>query len=346
MRKAAEYGIRPVCASDMDGVLALSMRAGAGLTSLQPDARFIEALIGKSEASFAQPAHSESQVFLLIMESFETGDLVGCASVKTRVSTDDFLCADFEWHGDRPGGPANLVLKRTLAGYTEVGSLFLRADHRASGAGRFLARARYMLMGARKHLFDRPIVAQLRGWSDAEGRAPFYENVWRNRLSIPYQQCDARLARDGAKFILDAYEGLEIDIRTLSVEAAAAIGRTHPTASGALSLLEQEGFRCANLVDLADGGPLLIATIGALPCWQTARPVALAVSKPAPTASLAMLTNASFDGFRACVGAFTERHGSVACPGYVADFLAPGRHPVLLTAGTRSGVPNCRAQSH
>ncbi|PKP82694.1 MAG: hypothetical protein CVT79_04445 [Alphaproteobacteria bacterium HGW-Alphaproteobacteria-18] len=331
MTKVKGYAIRPVRAADLQEVFSLSMFAGAGLTSLQPDIQFLGALIAKSEASFAGPIQTNSQTFLLVMESFDTGEIVGCASIKTCVGTDDFMCADFAIEGGNLERPDNLILKRTLEGFTEVGSLFLRADHRASGAGRFLARARYILMANQRHLFDQPIVAQLRGWSEDDGRAPFYDEVWSDRLRMTYQQSDARLAREGARFILDVFEGIEIDPRALSVPAASAIARPHPTAAGALKLLEEEGFRQADLIDLADGGPIMVGQIGTLSSLQTARPVSLKISDPTPADRSGMLSNSSFSGFRACVGAFQEAEGSVACPAFVEDFLRTADQPILFS---------------
>lgn len=331
MTKDAAYAIRPVRIADLEGIFNLSLLAGTGLTSLQPDIVFLEALIAKSEASFARPDQTKSQLFLLVMEAFDTGEIVGCASIKTCVGTDDFMCADFATEGGSPADAENLILKRTLEGFTEVGSLYLRADHRASGAGRFLARARYTLMATRQQLFGQPIVAQLRGWSDEEGRAPFYDEIWSGRLRMTYQQSDARLAREGAQFILDAFEGLEIDRRSLSVSAASAIARPHPTAAGALKLLEEEGFRQADLIDLADGGPIMIGQIGTLSSLQTARPVSLMNRHPAQPGRNGMLSNASFSGFRACVGSFLEREGAVACPAFVEDFLENAGQPVLFS---------------
>lgn len=327
MMKGSGYAIRPVRAADLEGVFDLSLLAGTGLTSLQPDVIFLEELIAKSEASFRRPEQAKSQCFMMVMETFDTGEIVGCASVKTCVGRDDFMCADFAITGSSSVQTENLVLERTLEGFTEVGSLYLRADHRASGAGRFLARARYILMSNQKQLFRKPIVAQMRGKSNTAGDSAFYDEIWSNRLRMTYQQSDARLARDGAEFILDAYEGIEIDLRLLSITAAEAIGRPHPTAAGALKLLEEEGFQRAKLVDLADGGPIMIGQLDTLFCLQAARPVSLARRNFAPSGGTGMLSNCAFSGFRAYVGAFQEAEASIACPAFVEDFLeSPGQH--------------------
>lgn len=331
MMKCPGYAIRPVRAADLDGVFDLSLLAGTGLTSLQPDVMFLEELIAKSEASFRWPEQGKSQCFVLVMETFDTNEIVGCASIKTCVGTDDFMCADFATTGSPSAPSRDLVLERTLEGFTEVGSLYLRADHRASGAGRFLARARYILMSNQKQLFSQPIVAQLRGHSDEAGNSAFYDEIWSNRLRMTYQQSDARLAREGAAFILDAYEGLGIDPRSLSIASAEAIGRPHPTAAGALKLLEEEGFRRANLIDLADGGPIMVGQLASLICLQAARPVSLSKRNSTPSGGPGMLSNCAFSGFRACVGAFQEADASITCSAFVEDFLESPGQPILFS---------------
>lgn len=331
MMKGAGYAIRPVRAADLEGVFDLSLLAGTGLTSLQPDVEFLEELIAKSEASFQRPEQAKSQCFMLVMETFDTNEIVGCASIKTCVGTDDFMCADFATRGSPSALSGDLVLERTLEGFTEVGSLYLRADHRVSGAGRFLARARYILMSNQEQLFRRPIVAQLRGHSDEAGNSAFYDEIWSNRLRMTYQQSDARLAREGAAFILDAHEGLEIDPRSLSIAATEAIGRPHPTAAGALKLLEEEGFRQANLIDLADGGPIMVGQLASLICLQAARPVNLVKGKFTQSGGTGMLSNCAFSGFRACVGAFQEADASIPCSAFVDDFLESPGQPILFS---------------
>jgi arginine N-succinyltransferase len=317
---------------------------------------FLSALISKSETSFERHAPEKSLTFLLVMQTVADGSVVGCASVKTNVGTDDFMCADFEVEarnepGDSQRRPRRrLVLKRTLTGYTEVGSLFLHPQHRAHGAGRFLARARYMLMGTCHSLFDRPIVAQLRGCCDPNGMSPFYEEIWRLRLGATYTENDARLAREGAKFLLDRYGGLEIDLAQLSTAARDVVGRPHDTARGALKLLEQEGFRQSNLVDLADGGPIALAERDGLNSLASASPVELCTSAPSQCGPVSMVSNTSLRHFRACIGPFNLTAGQVAGPAWLREvFEATDNRRVLATGANLEtlsrAAPGLRAAS-
>ena len=63
-----------------------------------------------------------------------------------------------------------LVLVNECTGWTEVGSLFLKADRRKGGAGRLLSQSRYMLIGAQPELFAENVLAELRGVFAGPGR--------------------------------------------------------------------------------------------------------------------------------------------------------------------------------
>ncbi|MAP93490.1 MAG: hypothetical protein CMK07_00945 [Ponticaulis sp.] len=321
MTTSQGYFIRPAQMSDLDGLYTLSILTGTGFTSLQPDRDFLTRMLVKSTAAFRDPDPMGSQSFLLIMEALETGQVVGCASVKTGVGDDSFMCADFELIG-REGLPVSseedfisLRMARTLTGLTEVGSLFLHPEHRASGAGRFLARSRYMLMATRPDVFCHPIVAQLRGVCDSEGNSPFYDAVWAERLGASYDRTDRLLARHGAGYLLDGFEGLDVSLGDLQPQARETIGQPHPTSAGALRLLMQEGFSPSTLIDLSDGGPIVMAETAQLTCMQAALPVEATASGLSGTEDTAMLVMPEFPDFCAYVGPVSAPSTDlVACP--------------------------------
>ncbi|MCI4646361.1 MAG: arginine N-succinyltransferase [Hyphomonadaceae bacterium] len=344
MSGAPGYFIRPARTADLGGLLALSQLAGPGFTSLQPDPDFLVAMITKSEASFAHPFAGKSQSFLLIMEAAEGGEVVGCASVKTGVGGDEFMCADFEVGGEG-GAVRTLTLRRTLQGCIEVGSLFLHPDHRASGAGRFLARARYMLMATRSGLFAGPIVAQLRGWCDQAGRSPFYDAVWLERLGKTYTQTDIRLAREGAGFLIDQFEGMEVRFSELHADAARTIGEPHDTARGALRLLCQEGFHISELVDLSDGGPITMANLDDLTSLHMACPVDLIGGDLPASASPGLVSSRVFDGFYAYVGPTSFEGDEVTLPVSVRDRLKAHDTNGFLASPQRPTRPDVRTTS-
>ncbi|KDA01420.1 arginine N-succinyltransferase [Hyphomonas oceanitis] len=340
------YIIRPVNAGDLAGLFALCLQAGPGFTSLQADETYLRALITCSEASFGAPDSGAKGTHFLVMEYCQTGDVVGCASVKTGVGSDAFMCADFEMSGPSHR-PNALTLRRTLQGFTEVGSLFLHPAHRASGAGRYLARARYMLMATRPDLFDQPIVSQLRGWCDEAECSPFYDAIWSPRLGQTYAQTDARLARDGAGFVLSEFEGLNVPLDTLEEAARHAIGRPHDTAAGALCLLAQEGFRASSLIDMSDGGPIVLSTLGELNSAHTARQVVLMDGRPEPSAQMMLLASSSLQDFRAYVGCVSiDAQDLVICHASALNQLRASEETHFLISAPPPATPGKEPHAH
>ncbi len=333
------YLIRPIALDDSNGMFELSRLAGAGFTSLQPDRAFIQELIEKSIASFQHPQPDSSQTFMLVLVHLGTEDLVGCASVKTGIGHNQFMCADFELRNAQ--GETVLAderydilrLKRTLQGMTEVGSLFLHPDHRSSGVGRFLARSRYLLMASNPQVFGHSVVAQLRGYSDQYDRAPFFDAVWAPRLGLTYEESDVLLARDGAAFLLQQFDDLQLDLKDLPRAASDAIGVPHPTAAGALKLLQQEGFRLSSLVDLADGGPIVMAEPDEIASINDLASISLTEGRSASYGTIAMLARLSFRTFRAFVGGMRLRDEStVECDPMAIQ---------LLDAGSMARIVHC-----
>lgn len=346
----AGYLIRPARPDDLEGMFALSSLAGTGFTSLQPDYEFLAAMIEKSVRSFqGTRSPNDNGLLLLVMQEAATGELAGCCSIKLNVGGDEFKCADFQALSstDRPtsydANVKSLRLLRTIEGYTEVGSLFLHPDHRSTGAGRFLAQARYMLMATDMRMRGRPIVAQLRGVCDATGASPFYSAVWEERLGMSYGASDVRLAEEGAGFLLDRFAGLEVDVSRLPRAAAATIGQPHQSAAGALRLLLQEGFEPSNLVDLADGGPIVLGRLSSLRSVKSAPTVRPISSQMSGDNAIGMIARHAFESFLAYVGPVRVRPGAVGeveCPGAAAGALAGnGTYEFRLSPSVRRRAP-------
>ena len=94
------------------------------------------------------------------------------------------------------GSDQTLVLVNECTGWTEVGSLFLKADRRKGGAGRLLSQSRYMLIGAQPELFDDNVLAELRGVFTPDGACPFWDHVAHKFFPMEFDEAD-RMTRYG-----------------------------------------------------------------------------------------------------------------------------------------------------
>lgn len=262
------YVIRPMCARDMDGFRALRDLAGPGFTSLAVDDAKLEARIAAAErvqqAAIAAPG--PDQRYLLALEHRETGVLAGVAGVKACVGEMPpffnfrvLRIAQASAAAQRRHDMEVLILVNEFTGCSEVGSLFVRPEHRAAGVGRMLAQARYLLMAAAPHRFADEVVSELRGVVDEAGVSPFWEHLGRHFFHMSFAEADRLSASTDNQFILDLMPKYPIYVDLLPQAARAVIGKCHPHGEGALSLLKWEGFTYQRVVDIFDGGPLVTA---------------------------------------------------------------------------------------
>jgi arginine N-succinyltransferase len=149
----------------------------------------------------------------------------------------------------------SLVLVNECAGWSEVGSLFVKPEKRHGGSGRLLAQSRYLLIAAEPQRFAEMVLAELRGWFDDEGGCPFWDHVASKFFRIPFGEADRMSASTDGQFILDLAPRHPIYVELLPEAARQAIGRVHREGEAARALLEREGFREIGLVDIFDAGP-------------------------------------------------------------------------------------------
>ncbi|MBX9745883.1 MAG: arginine N-succinyltransferase, partial [Hyphomonadaceae bacterium] len=153
-----------------------------------------------------------------------------------------------------------LIGVNDFTGCSEVGSLFVRPEHRVPGVGRALAQCRYLLIAAAPQRFREQVVSELRGVVSPDGVSPFWEAVGRHFFRMDFAEADKLSATTDNQFILDLMPQHPIYIDLLPPEARAVIGKCHKDGEGARSLLAWEGFTFSNVVDIFDGGPLVSAS--------------------------------------------------------------------------------------
>ncbi|HRE42748.1 MAG TPA: arginine N-succinyltransferase, partial [Terricaulis sp.] len=129
-----------------------------------------------------------------------------------------------------------LIGVNDFTGCTEVGSLFVRPEHRVPGVGRALAQCRYMLMAAAPHRFHHQVVSELRGVVSDDGVSPFWEAVGRHFFRMDFEEADRLSATTDNQFILDLMPQHPLYVDLLPAEARAVIGKCHRAGEGARSL--------------------------------------------------------------------------------------------------------------
>jgi arginine N-succinyltransferase len=256
--------VRPAGPADYEVLMELAVLSGRGFTSLPEDEPTLRERLALSELSFGGKVAAPEAWYSLMLEDLESGEVIGVASVKAgvglkrpffsfRVVT---LAQSSPTLGMRFDHQA-LVLVNECAGWTEVGSLFLRPERRHGGAGKLLAQSRYMLIGIEPEKFAEMVLAELRGWFDEDGACPFWDSVAYRFFHLPFDEADLMSASTDGQFILDLAPRHPIYVELLPDAAREAIGKVHREGEGARVMLEREGFRYSGLVDLFDAGPTM-----------------------------------------------------------------------------------------
>lgn len=253
--------IRPARVGDIDPLVSLARALGPGMTTLPADAETIAGKVRSSIATFGD-APCEDRQYILVLEERETGRVLGLSGVYPRVG---------EAHGffsykltrlvqrsvslKRRYEIELLTLSNDYTGATEIGTLAVLPELRGTRAGRFLARARYMLIGAFPDRFSTQVMAEMRGWQDADGRSPFWDAIGARFFDMSFEEADHLSAVEGAGFIADLMPKQPIYTALLPDEARAAIGRAHEVSARAMTMLMHEDFRYEAHIDVFDGGP-------------------------------------------------------------------------------------------
>ena len=311
------YVMRPARLDDFDALMQLAEESGPGFTSLPVHERIIRERLEKSEKAFsgklAQPQYGK---YLMMMVDHETGEVGGCSAVKAGVGIDQpffnyriITIAQSSHAADRRFDMDALVLTNEFVGFTEVGTLFLRAAHRGGGAGRLLAQSRYLLMASAPERFGDMVLAELRGVVDAEGRTPFWDAIGAHFFGMEFTEADILSATSDNQFILDLMPKYPIYVDLLPPEAREVIGRVHADGVGALKLLEWEGFRFERTVDIFDGGPLVAAPRSLIRTIRESRSVTLEIGEA--NASHGLVSNDKANDIRVTMADGELRDGSV-----------------------------------
>lgn len=298
--------VRPAGPADLDFLLELAILSGPGFTSLPEDPDQLIERLDLSRDSFAGRMDPQQRWYTLMLEESDTGDVDGIGSVKAAVGLNRPFFS-FRVVNNAQSSPSlsikleqkTLVLVNECTGWTEVGSLFLKADRRKGGAGRLLSQSRYMLIGAEPELFSENVLAELRGVFTPDGACPFWDHVAHKFFPMEFDEADRMTGSTDKQFILDLAPRHPIYIELLPEVARNVIGKVHPQGVPAMALLESEGFRPNGLVDIFDAGPTVACGRDNIRTVRDARRLTVAIADEVDAELPALISTDSVSDFRA-----------------------------------------------
>lgn len=298
--------VRPAGPADLDHLLELAILSGPGFTSLPEDPDQLSERLDLSRDSFLGKMEPQERWYTLMLEESDTGDVDGIGSVKAAVGLKRPFFS-FRVVTNTQSSPSlgikleqkTLVLVNECTGWTEVGSLFLKADRRKGGAGRLLSQSRYMLIGAEPELFNENVLAELRGVFTPDGACPFWDHVAHKFFPMDFDEADRMTGSTDKQFILDLAPRHPIYVELLPEPARAVIGKVHPQGVPAMALLESEGFRPNGLIDIFDAGPTVSCQRDNIRTVRDARPLTVAITDEVEAELPGLISTNSVGGFRA-----------------------------------------------
>ena len=323
--------VRPAGPADLHHLLELAILSGPGFTSLPEDADVLSERLELSQASFEGRVPPQEAWYTLMLEDGDTGDVDGIGSVKATVGLKrpffSFRVVNNTVQSPSLGMKLNhqtLVLVNECTGWTEVGSLFLKADRRKGGAGRLLSQSRYMLIGAQPDLFADNVLAELRGVFTPDGYCPFWDHVAHKFFPMDFDDADRMSGSTDKQFILDLAPRHPIYVELLPEPARAVIGKVHPQGVPAMALLESEGFRPNGLVDIFDAGPTVACGRDNIRTVRDARVLTARIENEVEVDLPSLVSTDSVSAFRAVRAKAQIEGETVRLPREVADALKLG----------------------
>jgi len=260
--------IRYIEPKDVNDLYLLAQKAGFGLTSLQPNMEKLAARIERACKTVAGELPKAEQVYLFVLEDTELNKVVGVCGIEVALGLKEpwyNFHVGTQVHASEPlsvyKALPTLYLSNDHTNCSELCTLFLDPDYRLNKNGKFLSKVRFLFLSAFRQYFEETIVAEMRGYSDANGQSPFWNAVGHKFFDIEFTKADYLSGVGQKAFIAELMPRHPLYVDMLPDDAKAAIGIVHPNTRPAYNLLLEEGLRYKGYVDIFDGGATLQADI-------------------------------------------------------------------------------------
>ncbi|MDP0562621.1 MAG: arginine N-succinyltransferase [Candidatus Endonucleobacter sp. (ex Gigantidas childressi)] len=322
--------IRPITSEDHEALWSIANKTGPGFTSLQPSRSAVKNTLERALISMdASPP--EGALYLFVLEDKSISRVVGVCGIESAVglSTPWYnYKVSTHVHVSEELGVYNrydtLSICNDHTGYSELCSLFLDPEYRHSRNGQLLSKSRFLFLAGYPYRFSDEIIAEMRGYSTAEGVSPFWEGLGRNFFSVDFKTADQQMSK-GKAFIAELMPRNPVYVNLLPEDAQAAIAKTHENTFAARKILEREGFRYRGYVDIFDGGPLLEASVKDIRAVSASALHHVKINNDSVVESSedCFISNEQFSGFRCGMGSVSFESPSTV---YMTKDLARALH--------------------
>ena len=334
------FRIRAANPGDLQHLYEMAKLTGGGFTNLPPDRKSLAAKLQHSAEGYGRKGDYEpGELFLMILENTETGEVRGTCQIFTGVgkvwpfySYRLTTLTQYSKELDRTFRAEMLNLVNDLDGASEVGGLFLHPAERAGGLGMLLARSRYLFIAMHRARFSERIFAELRGVIDERGGSPFWDGLAGRFFGMNFQEADHFNAINGNQFIADLMPKHPVYIAMLPETARSVIGLPHPSGRPAMRMLEAEGYAYEGYLDIFDGGPTMTARTDKVESIANARCFSIADTS-ATTGDRMLIATGDLADFRCSFGIAENTDSGISIDAASAKILGVNTGDVVWTIG-------------
>ncbi|RQR58736.1 arginine N-succinyltransferase [Burkholderia sp. Bp9125] len=299
--------VRVVQTGDVDALVSLAKETGPGLTTFKPDRDALAARIERTRRTLAGEAAAGEAGYFFVMEDSATGDIAGVCGIESQVGLEQPFYnyrVSTVVHASQELGVWTrmhaLNISHDLTGYAEVCSLFLSPRYRTGGVGGLLSRSRFMFIAQFRERFPERICAELRGHFDDDGTSPFWRAVGSHFYQIDFNAADYLSSHGRKSFLAELMPRYPVYVDLLPQDAQDAVGLTHRDTLPARKMLEAEGLRYQNHVDIFDAGPVLECHVNDLRTVRESVVVPVSIGAPDVREDMpkSLVSNTSLGDFR------------------------------------------------
>ncbi|MCL1142258.1 arginine N-succinyltransferase [Shewanella gaetbuli] len=307
--------IRPIRASDYEALYSIAVESGHGFTSLPVNEELLRSKIARAEASFTKNVDTPfDEGYLMVLEDTTTNEVVGTCGIEAAVGMEDafyhYRLGTEVYHSKQiavRNEVETLTLCHDYTGAAELCTLFLKDAYRQGNNGRMLSRSRFLFLAQHEHRFGKTVIAEMRGVSDAKGDSPFYEWLQKYFLGIDFVEADYLSGLGKKAFMAEMMPRSPVYVCMLPQKAQDVIGEVHQNTKPALRLLQAEGFKFRNYVDIFDGGPTVECGLNEIKSVKRSRLLTVEVGTMPDCDSQYIISNTLLADYRA-----TAAHLSVS----------------------------------
>ncbi len=282
------FRIRQSYRDDVDQVLAVAEHLDT--VNLPADRTHIEAILERSEKSFAEEVVPAEREFLFVLEDLDAKKIIGTSMIYAQHGTKRAPHIFFRVEEDERYSVTldkHMVHQTLRIGYnyngpTEIGGLILLPEYRRSsspggeGLGKALSFVRFLFIRMHRVWFRDNVLSELLPPLEDDGTSKLWKALGRKFTGLTYQEADL-LSKDNKEFIHALFPDDPIHTELFPDDVREVIGKVGPETKAVEAMLRRIGFEYAGQIDPFDGGPHFCASTDRITVVSNAREMPVSV---------------------------------------------------------------------